>query len=47
MFNTDDELRKVALSLTHYVYRNTKLEDYHADCVTMDGIFYKKIYAIV
>lgn len=47
MYGTDEELRKVARSVTHYAYRNTKLEDYHSDGVKMDGAFYKKIYAIV
>lgn len=47
MYDTDEELRKVARSVTHYAYRNTKLEDYHSDGVKMDGAFYKKIYAIV
>lgn len=47
MFNNENDLRKVALSLTHYVYRNTKLEDYHLEDVIMDKAFYKKIYRIV
>lgn len=47
MFNTDEELRKVALSITHYVYRNTKLEDYHSKGVIMNNDFYKLIYSIV
>ncbi len=47
MFDTDEQIRKVARSLTHYIYRNTALENYHSDGVKMDGGFYKKIYGIV
>ncbi len=43
MFNNENDLRKVALSLTHYVYRNTKLEDYHSEDVIMDKAFYKNL----
>ncbi len=47
MFDTEEGKRKVALSLTHYIYRNTRLEDYHSAGVEMDGGLYKKIYATV
>ena len=42
MYNTDEELRKVACSLTHYIYRNTAVEDYHSDNVKMG----ERVYAI-
>lgn len=47
MFNDEKGMRLMALSLTHYVYRNTAIEDYHSEGVTMDMEFYKKIYNIV
>lgn len=47
MYNDENGRRKMALSITHYVYRNTKLEDYHAETVKMDQNFYRKIYSIV
>ena len=47
MFNTEEEKRKLALSITLYAYRNTKLEDYHSENVRMNAEFYKKIYGIV
>lgn len=47
MFNSKQDERKMALAITHYAYRNTALEDYHADDVKMDKAFYKKIYKIV
>lgn len=37
----------MALSITHYVYRNTRLEDFHAECVQMDRNFYRIIYNTV
>lgn len=47
MFSTDDGKRKLALALTHYVYRNTKVEDFHADNEILSASLYKKVYAIV
>ena len=47
MFSKEDEKRIMARSITHYVYRNTVLEDYHSKCVKMDMKFYKKIYKVV
>lgn len=47
MLNTNQEERKLALAITHYAYRNTVLEDYHSDSITMDKSFYKKIYKTV
>ncbi len=47
MFNAKVNDKKMALYLTHYIYRNTSLEDYHCTAVQMNGEFYKKIYNIV
>lgn len=47
MYNDDIGRRKVAISITHYAYRNTKLEDYHSDGVKMDKNFYRTIYNVV
>lgn len=47
MFNDDKGRRSIALSITHYAYRNTKLEDYHSDCVKMDKKLYHIVYNIV
>lgn len=40
----DEFYRKLARAITHYVYRNTKIEDYHSENVVMDLNFYKKVY---
>ena len=46
--NTNENfLRKLALSITHYAYRNTELEDYHSENVVMDMDFYQTIFKIV
>lgn len=47
MFNTEDSKRTLALVITHYAYRNTVLENYHAENTKMDMEFYKKIYKVV
>jgi len=47
MIRDEEFFRKLALSITHFVYRNTELEDYHSECVTMDMDFYKLMYNIV
>lgn len=47
MFNKEDEKRIMARSITHYVYRNTVLEDYHSKCVKMNMKFYKKMYKVI
>lgn len=47
MYNDDKGRRAMALSITHYVYRNTRLEDFHAECVHMDKNFYRMIYNTV
>ena len=47
MFNSCDDLKKVARSLTHYVYRNTKLENYHVANAEMNDDLYKAIYKTV
>ena len=35
-----NRLQRLAIGLTHYIYRNTKIEDYHADMVNMDNRLY-------
>lgn len=47
MFNDDKGMREMALAITHYVYRNTAIEDHHTNNVRMDMQFYKKIYNLV
>ena len=47
MFNSSDDLKKVARSLTHYVYRNTKLENYHVENAEMNDDVYKTMYKTV
>lgn len=47
MYNDDTGRRIMARSITHYAYRNTKLEDYHAENVKMDKVFYRTIYNLV
>lgn len=47
MYNDEKGRRIMALSITHYVYRNTRLEDFHAECVQMDRNFYRIIYNTV
>lgn len=47
MYNDEKGRRTMALSITHYVYRNTRLEDFHAECVQMDRNFYRIIYNTV
>ena len=47
MFNSEDGKRKMALAITHYVYRDTALENYHSKDIVMDMAFYQKIYRIV
>ncbi len=39
--------KRLAKSITHYIYRNTALEDYHADGVTMSAAFYDTMYGII
>ncbi len=47
MYNDDKGRRIMALSITHYAYRNTPIEDFHADDVKMDKELYRKVYNIV
>lgn len=47
MYNDEKGRRAMALSITHYAYRNTRLEDFHAECVRMDQNFYRIIYNTV
>lgn len=47
MYNDDKGRRAMALSITHYVYRNTRLENFHSECVYMDKNFYRLIYNTV
>lgn len=47
MFNKEAEKRIMAKSITHYVYRNTLIEDYHSQRIKMDMKLYKKIYKVV
>ncbi len=47
MFNDDQGMRKMALAITHYAYRNTALEEYHSKSTKMNMSFYKKIYNLV
>lgn len=47
MFEDNQEMRKMALAITHYAYRNTSLEDYHSECIKMGKPFYTKVYNIV
>lgn len=47
MFNDENGRQAVARSIAHYAYRNTKLEDYHAQCVIINKDFHTKIHAIV
>ncbi len=47
MYNDEKGRRAMALSITHYVYRNTRLEDFHSESVRMDRYFYRIIYSTV
>ena len=47
MFNDNQGIKRMALAITHYAYRNTALEDYHSKNVEMGMSFYKKMYNIV
>lgn len=47
MFNDDKGRRDIALSITLYAYRNTKLEGYHVEKAVMDKEFYRAIYNVV
>lgn len=43
----EDFYRAFALAITHYVYRNTKIEDYHSKSIKMNLDFYRQIYKMV
>lgn len=49
MFNDENGRKKLALSITHYAYRNTsQLENFHAgDPKQMNQTFYRTIYNVV
>lgn len=47
LFETDEGKRLLAKALTHYVYRNTEIENVHAENSVMNTQIYKKIYTIV
>lgn len=39
-----DKLQKLAIGLTHVIYRNTAIEDMHSALVKMDQDFYEDAY---
>ena len=43
----EEFIKKIAKAIVHYAYRNTKIEDYHAENVVMDMELYKDIYKMV
>ncbi|MBE6679524.1 MAG: hypothetical protein E7598_03280 [Ruminococcaceae bacterium] len=39
--------QNMSVALVHYIYRDTVIEDYHSECVIMDGALYEIIYKVV
>ena len=47
MFNSKEQLKTLSRALTHLVYRNTDVEDFHSYNFIMNEDFYKKVATIV
>ena len=47
MFNNKEELKVLSRAITHLVYRNTEVEDFHSESVIMDEKFYYTVIKIV